>query len=469
MKKFLLISISVMMLVSCLTNEKEETSFTEVCYTDDQKTELICSYAQILAASMENPEVRDVIKKGTQLKFDGDYDILTKTLHEIELRESKSTVKKALMSNNVVTRASERGLPESIETLVEKIQTQFPNLQVSVPILCDEWDTDNYVPLVAFLPYDYDEHTASEIEAFDTQGNSYMLSLDIEPEQPVVVVSISERVDRDGTLKNTDSIYADLGEVNVPDTKATLLPPSDISLFHSGAETLELEWSADLSDKTGYTVYRKSENENDYSCIANLPANHNYYIDSDVNAGVKYNYKVRTVNNEGESAYSTTISTFASARNDGESLKIKRMYFTKEALKAVEKWASGAPEIRLRVVYGDKESATTVFTSGILEPKKRNDINGTWWNKSVDITNWCTNVIGTVLTFDWREEDWDDNASFSIQASYEQKKNTWAIQAGGSVNFKGDEGGDVIGNRLVYYWEEPNKIYDISGFKWEFE
>lgn len=458
-----------MMLVSCLNNEKEETTFTEVCYTDDQKTELICSYAQILAASMENPEVRDVIKKGTQLKFDGDYDILTKTLHEIELRESKSTVKKALMSNNVVTRASERGLPESIETLVEKIQTQFPNLQVSVPILCDEWDTDNYVPLVAFLPYDYDEHTASEIEAFDTQGNSYMLSLDIEPEQPVVVVSISERVDRDGTLKNKDSIYADLGEVNVPDTKATLLPPSDIYLFHSGAETLELEWSADLSDKTGYTVYRKSENENDYSCIANLPANHNYYIDSDVNAGVKYNYKVRTVNNEGESAYSTTISTFASARNDGESLKIKRMYFTKEALKAVEKWASGAPEIRLRVVYGDKESATTVFTSGILEPKKRNDINGTWWNKSVDITNWCTNVIGTVLTFDWREEDWDDNVSFSIQASYEQKKNTWAIQAGGSVNFKGDEGGDVIGNRLVYYWEEPNKIYDISGFKWEFE
>ena len=458
-----------MMLVSCLNNEKEETTFTEVCYTDDQKTELICSYAQILAASMENPEVRDVIKKGTQLKFDGDYDILTKTLHEIELRESKSTVKKALMSNNVVTRASERGLPESIETLVEKIQTQFPNLQVSVPILCDECDTDNYVPLVAFLPYDYDEHTASEIEAFDTQGNSYMLSLDIEPEQPVVVVSISERVDRDGTLKNKDSIYADLGEVNVPDTKATLLPPSDIYLFHSGAETLELEWSADLSDKTGYTVYRKSENENDYSCIANLPANHNYYIDSDVNAGVKYNYKVRTVNNEGESAYSTTISTFASARNDGESLKIKRMYFTKEALKAVEKWASGAPEIRLRVVYGDKESATTVFTSGILEPKKRNDINGTWWNKSVDITNWCTNVIGTVLTFDWREEDWDDNVSFSIQASYEQKKNTWAIQAGGSVNFKGDEGGDVIGNRLVYYWEEPNKIYDISGFKWEFE
>ena len=469
MKKFLLTSISLMMLVSCLNNEKEETTFTEVCYTDDQKTELICSYAQILAASMENPEVRDVIKKGTQLKFDGDYDILTKTLHEIELRESKSTVKKALMSNNVVTRASERGLPESIETLVEKIQTQFPNLQVSVPILCDEWDTDNYVPLVAFLPYDYDEHTASEIEAFDTQGNSYMLSLDIEPEQPVVVVSISERVDRDGTLKNKDSIYADLGEVNVPDTKATLLPPSDIYLFHSGAETLELEWSADLSDKTGYTVYRKSENENDYSCIANLPANHNYYIDSDVNAGVKYNYKVRTVNNEGESAYSTTISTFASARNDGESLKIKRMYFTKEALKAVEKWASGAPEIRLRVVYGDKESATTVFTSGILEPKKRNDINGTWWNKSVDITNWCTNVIGTVLTFDWREEDWDDNVSFSIQASYEQKKNTWAIQAGGSVNFKGDEGGDVIGNRLVYYWEEPNKIYDISGFKWEFE
>lgn len=138
------------------------------------------------------------------------------------------------------------------------------------------------------------------------------------------------------------------------------------------------------------------------------------------------------------------------------------------ATKAVEKWASGAPEIRLRVVYGDSDSATTVFTSGILEPAKRGDINGSWWNKSVDITNWRTNAIGTVLTFDWREEDWDDDVTFTIPASFEVKIREWKINAGGSVQFSGDEGGDIIGNKLVYHWDEANKTYDISGFKWEF-
>ena len=469
MKKILVAAISIVLLASCTKDDVESHSIQSVKeYSVEQKTDLISSYAQMLAASMGNPEIRNIIKSEAQLKFDGDYDILVNTLHSVELEKHNVTIKKMLANSCVETRANEGGFSEDLETLIEEIQTQFPNLQVSVPVHCDEWDTENYTPLVAFLPYDYDDQVATEIEAFDTNGNSYMLSLDEDPEQPVIVVSISERVDRDGSFKGGDASYVNFEDVDVVTTRTSPTTPSDINLFHAGAEILELGW-ADLSNETGYVVYRKSEGESTYSVIANLPANQNYYIDSNVVAGVKYRYKVRAINNDGESGYSTTISTIASARNDGESLKVKRMYFTKSALKAVEKWASGAPEIRLRVVYGDKDSATTVFTSGILEPAKRGDINGSWWNKSVDITNWCTNVIGTVLTFDWREEDWDDDVTFTIQASYEQKDKNWSIQAGGSVQFSGDEGGDIIGNKLVYYWDEANKTYDISGFKWEFE
>ena len=469
MKKILVAAISIVLLASCTKDDVLSHSIQSVKeYSVEQKTDLISSYAQMLAASMGNPEIRNVIKSEAQLKFDGDYDILVNTLHSVELEEHNVTIKKMLANSCVETRANEGGFSGDLETLIEEIQAQFPNLQVSVPVHCDEWDTENYIPLVAFLPYDYDDQVATEIEAFDTNGNSYMLSLDEDPEQPVIVVSISERVDRDGSFKGGDASYVNFEDVDVVTTRTSPTTPSDINLFHAGAETLELGW-ADLSNETGYVVYRKSEGGSTYSVIANLPANQNYYIDTNVVAGVKYSYKVRAINNDGESGYSTTISTIASARNDGESLKIKRMYFTKSALKAVEKWASGAPEIRLRVVYGDKDSATTVFTSGILEPAKRGDINGSWWNKSVDITNWCTNVIGTVLTFDWREEDWDDDVTFTIQASYEQKDKNWSIQAGGSVQFSGDEGGDIIGNKLVYYWDEANKTYDISGFKWEFE
>lgn len=469
MKKILVAAISIVLLASCTKDDVESHSIQSINeYSVEQKTNLISSYAQMLAASMGNPEIRNVIKSEAQLKFDGDYDILVNTLHSVELKEHNVTIKKMLANSCVETRANEGGFSGDLDTLIEEIQSQFPNLQVSVPVHCDEWDTENYIPLVAFLPYDYDDQVATEIEAFDTNGNSYMLSLDEDPEQPVIVVSISERVDRDGSFKGGNASYINFEDVDVVTTRTAPTTPSDINLFHAGAETLELEWT-DTSNETGYVVYRKPEGESTYSVIANLPANQNYYIDTNVVAGVKYSYKVRAINSDGESGYSTAITSFASDRNDGESLKIKRMYFTKNALKTVEKWASGAPEIRLRVVYGDNDSATTVFTSGILEPAKRGDINGSWWNKTVDITNWYTNLIGTVLTFDWREEDWDDDVKFSIQASFEKKKPSWSIQTGASVDFSGDEGGDIIGNTLVYYWDEANKTYDISGFKWEFE
>lgn len=469
MKRILIATVSIVLLASCTNDDLDVTPIQNAeKYSVEQKTELISSYAQMLAAAIGDPEVRKIIKSEAQLKFDGDYDILTETLHNIELKENQSTVKNLLASSCVMTRASEGGFTGDLDALIKEIQTQFPNLQVSIPVHCDEWDTENYIPLVAFLPYDYDDQVATEIEAFDTNGNSYILSLEEDPKQPVIVVSISERVDRNGNFKGGEASYVNFEDVEIVTTRTIPSTPSDINLFHAGAETLELEWT-DTSNETGYVVYRKPEGGSTYYVIANLPANQNYYIDTNVVAGVKYSYRVRAINDDGESGYSTTITTIASARNDGEPLKIKRMYFTKSALKAVEKWASGAPEIRLRVVYGDKDSATTVFTSGILEPTKRGDINGSWWNKSVDITNWCTNVIGTVLTFDWREEDWDDDVTFTIQASYEQKGKNWSIQAGGSVTFSGDEGGDVIGNKLVHYWDEANKTYDISGFKWEFE
>ena len=469
MKKILVAAISIVLLASCTKDDVESHSIQSINeYSVEQKTDLISSYAQMLAASMGNPEIRNVIKSEAQLKFDGDYDILVNTLHSVELKEHNVTIKKMLANSCVETRANEGGFSGDLDTLIEEIQSQFPNLQVSVPVHCDEWDTENYIPLVAFLPYDYDDQVATEIEAFDTNGNSYMLSLDEDPEQPVIVVSISERVDRDGSFKGGNASYINFEDVDVVTTRTAPTTPSDINLFHAGAETLELEWT-DTSNETGYVVYRKTESVNTYSVIANLPANQNYYIDTNVVAGVKYSYKVRAINIDGESGYSAAITSFASDRNDGESLKIKRMYFTNSALKAVEKWASGAPEIRLRVVCGDSNSATTVFTSGLLEPAKRGDINGSWWNKSVDITNWRTNAIGTVLTFDWREEDWDDDVTFTIQASFEVKLGDWTIKAGGSVQFSGDEGGDIIGNKLVHYWDESNKTYDISGFKWEFE
>jgi hypothetical protein len=103
-----------------------------------------------------------------------------------------------------------------------------------------------------------------------------------------------------------------------------------------------------------------------------------------------------------------------------------------------------------------------------MEPSRRNEIEGTWWNIEVPIFTWSTSTYGTVLTFDWREEDWEDDVEFTISASFEDKAAGGTIKPGGSVKFTGDKGGDLIGNTSVLWWHNRDLEYNLSGFKWQF-
>lgn len=405
----------------------------------DEKTEQIRSYAKSLSASLSSSSLRNRIKTDALEMYDGDFDILVLNLH----KETKS-------------------FPDYLSAdQLSFIQNYLPNLQVSVPVHCEEWDPNTYIPLVAYLPYDYDEHIATEVEAYDVDGNIHYLSLDTEPDMPVIVVSMSERVSEVEALSIVNNCPTTKSEANIP------VVPTGLQLAHCGARQLELSWT-DGDTETGYYIYRKSQYDNDYSLIDSLTLNRNYYIDSYLSSGIKYSYRVRSYNSSGVSSFSPAISTFASSRSDGELLRINRMYFTKQGLQNVEKWASGAPEIRLRVVVSDANSARTYFTSGILEPARRSDISETWWEYSVDICTWYTGVIGTVLTFDWREEDPSSSASFQISGSYEDKLDNATVKVGGSVSFTLNEGKDHIGQTTVFWWEPKGKIYDLGGFKWQF-
>ncbi len=94
---------------------------------------------------------------------------------------------------------------------LEKLKQAIPNLQVAVPIHCSEWDTKNYIPLVAFLPFDYNEENTESVIAYDAQGNTHILDVNIEPDVPVIVVGRSERVDENGNLialiENNNYLY----------------------------------------------------------------------------------------------------------------------------------------------------------------------------------------------------------------------------------------------------------------------
>lgn len=244
--------------------------------------------------------------------------------------------------------------------------------------------------------------------------------------------------------------------------------PTGINLTHQNAGVINVYWD-DLPSETGYEIWRSTGSV--YSKIADLPQNSNSYLDINLAPNTRYYYQIRGIQNGTPLAWSSSVSTVAAQRNNGEEFKLKRMRFVDEAsLAAVEKWASGAPEIRLRVSKGfPTNSNVDILTFGKYEPSKRSDIVGTWWNKDeIIFNNWSINSYNTVATFTWKEEDWNSFVTFKINGKYEQKVGTGSILIGGEATFNNNSGSGNIGASTdVFFWQPKTLTYQTGGFQWE--
>lgn len=428
------------------------------------KNKLLNDYARVLAKAVQQKSLRTVIRDKAMQRFDGDFDVLVNRLEKENLEESGGSVRQLMAFVSKGDKLRDADVDPSDSSCLQ-ITDFIPNVQVSVPVRCEQWDASDFVPLVAVLPYDYKEKPGNIITAYDSEGNVFRLNADEEPGFPVLVVGRSERVDEQGKLDT--AAYCTSREAAIALRSVELSPefPEKLILSHGVSRSLLLEWT-DVAEDTGYEVWRMSGTT--FQLIAQTPMNDNTFVDANLIPNQKYWYKVRALKPGGYSSWSPVMATTASSRSDNEWLKIKRMKFSSSALKAVEGWISGAPEIRLRVVQGSQGGATNIFTSGMLEPNSRGDICDQWWNKEVTIFTWSTNVYGTVLTFDWREEDWLEKVDFPLSGSYEDKESGGTVKVGGSILIKNDPGGDVIGNTSVMWWQDKAQIYDLSGFQWQF-
>ncbi len=69
----------------------------------------------------------------------------------------------------------------------------------------------------------------------------------------------------------------------------------------AGAAQLQLNWSDQSSNETGFEIWRKTGTGGTYAQIAVSPSNTTSYADTTVTAGVTYCYQVRAYNDAGES------------------------------------------------------------------------------------------------------------------------------------------------------------------------
>lgn len=195
--------LSLLGFSSCNNDLSESTSMVQEQSLMQERAESpLQSLAIRLAHVVTNPQVREFIKNEVSKQEDGDFEILLSKALDKEIPSSdlrvaggnKSTLRDLLMGSENVTRAKE----SSIKEILEEIQANYPLLQIAIPNM-ESASWENVVSgerpfLVAFLDEDYDDMSGEPIPAYDQDGQLHMLDGVVAPEDPVIVVSKSERV-----------------------------------------------------------------------------------------------------------------------------------------------------------------------------------------------------------------------------------------------------------------------------------
>lgn len=145
--------------------------------------------ARDLAGAVQDTDLRQLIHRNVDNRFDGDTNVLWSDLSE---------------NSNFPARVAESGnlLKSSLELRqpISKIAAQVPGLQVAVPVHFDDWDPSEYEPWVTYFPEGVDDTAVRVLTAYDSNGNQYALDARVEPARPVIVLSQNERTDASGNL-----------------------------------------------------------------------------------------------------------------------------------------------------------------------------------------------------------------------------------------------------------------------------
>jgi hypothetical protein len=387
----------------------------------DDKTFLAKEFAKVLAISTEDADMRDFIKETSLKKFDGDNNFLfVQAENEYlnpETKSISSTFKDRLREKSQILTKSSGGEVD-FDKLIEAIKTKYPLLQIAVPDIYEEstlnWNTEEYKPLIAFLPEDFNEATTQYITAFDIEGKEYELDVQNPPENPVIVISESERV------------------VAIPKSKA--IQSLGCELLH---ETVDYEYVSSACYKNA--LFQQTSLYNDqYSGRGNNSGN-NRPIDT----------------RSPHRAYNSDPPTLV--RDD---VITKAKFVSMDALKQVESWANGAPEVYMVVTYTLKQNNT--YTTQSIQKSFTDD----GWTKggvlgigrstttktlNVPVLYWDKDNFGILMKYTFIESDGGSSKKYTISYTntYKDGNNTVTTQASTEIPIQKYD--DMIGDAVINY------------------
>lgn len=267
--------------------------------------------SQAVKLALKNSSFRKLVKEQALIKFDGDYDVLFKHILKKTIVDERIGINKSGKEKITVEDLLEESFSanfksklKSSTSVIDQLATEYPNLQVSVPVHADSWDTETFTPDVAFIPENAVDGQIEGIPAYNQEGNEYMLDANNAPNEPVIVIGHNERIEK------------------FPIEDDLLPPPAPLNL--RGIETeegIQLNWdmpsSATYMNTLGYKVYRKTSIETAYTLlgISNGFNNRSYNdVGNSIESGRTYSYYICAYNDVGNSLSSNYINYKAPMR-----------------------------------------------------------------------------------------------------------------------------------------------------------
>ncbi|MBE6201469.1 MAG: hypothetical protein E7134_04700 [Rikenellaceae bacterium] len=281
----------------------------------------------INAALLTSPDFNATIKGKALEKFDGDFDVMLKTLGEQEVSDFHSTRSMggsttiAMMLDELYPADTRSGITS--DNIIEYLTEKYPLLQVSVPVHAEDWE-EGYIPTVVFIGDDYVDGVTEFVKGYDNTGKEVWVDAINEPDVPVIVISMNERGGLDATRnanRGTDIDFEQYTTRVMPDTGLIINPSLDrlmapINVTATTTATgINVAWSMNSTSlpATKYYIYRKCETENDFVNVGiSNGTNNTTYNDVDIIANLSYSYYVKAYSNtEGYSQASAIVSAYA--------------------------------------------------------------------------------------------------------------------------------------------------------------
>ncbi len=223
--RYIVLALAPFIFAACdqVSSPAPQTPSAELSADAQRTNASLDKMARLFAQAVTDGTLRQQIRTEAAKRFDGDTNVLYKTL------AASSGVRGALAT------AYSRDLNiQSGDALsrIDELAKSIPRFQVAVPVNLNTWDAANYTPLVGFVPTGTEDTTLKTIMAYDAAGRVHELDARVAPKTPIIILGLSERTDATGNLL---AEYA-VGQGTAADT-----------LYASGCKQVEVE-GIDLYD-----------------------------------------------------------------------------------------------------------------------------------------------------------------------------------------------------------------------------